>query len=354
MSRHSGLVALLLLAAACTVSGEDATDQDDPPPTTATVTTTVDTTTTTTATTVPITAPPPEPATYLVVAEEAARALAIIGAESNGGEGAPPCDEGEPAPCGRFVLIERFDLPDRPHNLAASGSIVLATHPAAGTMSRLDVATGELLTAPVGAEPHDVKIGNGVAYVADERGRELLVVDPWTLQIIDRISLPYRPHDLFLTDDAIWVTMLGTDRFAVVTDGEVDFVPTGRAPHDLLVTEGRIWFSNWGSNELSILDPETGEIEVAPAGVIEPHHFAVDESGVVWVSDNGGDSLIAFADETVAVVVGPHPHHLVLFESSMAVAVSGSGEAVFVEDGQVVARVPLSVGLHGVAVVVLE
>lgn len=345
MARYAGAVlALLVVTAACTDSGTSlpttTTSTAAPPP--------VPTTTSTTAAAAPTTTePPPESITYLVVAEESDRRLAVIESLAAGER----CEENEPGPCGRFALVERFDLPHPPHNLAAEGSVVLATHWRAGAVSRLDLATGEVLTVSVGMEPHDVKIADGIAYVADDAGRALLQVDLETLAVVDQVSLPYRPHDLYVAGDAIWVTMLGTDRFAVVADGQVDLVPTGRTPHDLLVTEEGVWFSNWGSHELNILNPVTGEVERAPAGVVEPHHFAVDADGVVWVSDNGGDSVVAFGAETLSVVVGRNPHHLAPFGTAMAVAVSGTGEAVFIEGGRVVGRVPLSTGLHGVAVV---
>ncbi|MFQ5522886.1 MAG: hypothetical protein ACE5F5_04835, partial [Acidimicrobiia bacterium] len=130
-------------------------------------------------------------------------------------------------------------------------------------------------------------------------------------------------------------------------------VTVGGSPRDLVVdTTGRIWFSNWGSSVLNVYDPETGTTTVAPAGVEEPHHFTLGPDGSVWVSDNGGSAVVRFSDGVAtSVEVGPTPHHLAFAGDILVVAVSGSGEAVLVEDGQVIARVPLSTGLHGVTVV---
>lgn len=69
------------------------------------------------------------------------------------------------------------------------------------------------------------------------------------------------------------------------------------------------------------------------------------------MSDNGGDSVVAFTPGgPVTTIVGATPHHLALLGDVMVVAVSGSGEIVAVADQQVVSRLPVGTGLHGVAV----
>ncbi len=296
------------------------------------------------ATTTSTAVPSPATSSYAVVAEERARRLTAIGPRTQ-------CDS-DPCTLEPTLMVE---LGERPHNLAAVGSVVFATHPGAGAMSRVDFATGEVITVAVGVEPHDVKydpVGD-VLYVADEAGRRLLTVAPATLEIVESLDLPGEPHDLSVGNDGVWITMIGRDELARVNGGVIDLFPTGRSPHDLIVdSEGRVWFSNWGSDELNIFDPATGDTAVAPAGVIEPHHFAIGPDGSVWVTDNGGNTVTGFiGGEVAAVVVGPVPHHVAFIDDIAVVAVSGSGQAVFVLDGRVVARATLTEGLHGVAVI---
>ena len=65
-------------------------------------------------------------------------------------------------------------------------------------------------------------------------------------------------------------------------------------------------------------------------------------------------AVVGFVGERPTVVqVGASPHHVAFIGNTLVVAVSGTGEAVFVEGGQVVARARLSEGLHGVAIVEL-
>ena len=347
------LLALILLGFACT-SGDGSDDTTTPPTaaattqpvaatTTSPVATTVGGVPTTTTTSSVTTTTVPERFFYFVVAEEDSRRLAVI-------EPVPACPSGD---CSAPVRTT-FDLPHRPHNLAAVGSVVFGTHPAAGALSRVDVASGVVATVSLGVEPHDVKYDAATdqVLVADESGRRLFYLDPLDLAILMTIDLPAQPHDLYIAGEVVWVTLLGRSELARVSSEGVALVEVGGAPHDLVVAgDGRIWFSNWNSSVLSVFDPATGLTERAPAGVSEPHHFALDGDGAVWVSDNGGSAIVGFTEPQTTTEVGPVPHHLSFAGDVLLVAVSRSGEAVQVAAGDIVARTALSRGLHGVAVV---
>jgi streptogramin lyase len=282
------------------------------------------------------------------VAEERARRLAVL-------DPADPCMSQE-NPCD-LAPLSSIDLPAAPHNLTAHGSVVFATHPRAGAISRIDIATGEVTTVVVGVEPHDVKYStaDSLLYVTDEEGRRLLTLDPKTLDTVGVKDLPARPHDLAIAGDAIWITMIGTDELGKITGGNLELFPTGKRPHDLIVdTGGLVWFSNWGSAELSVFDPTDRTTVRAPAGVVEPHHFAIGPAGEIWVSDNGGSAIVRFGTPPTSVDVGPVPHHLAVTGHIAVVAVSGLGQAVFVRNGEIVGIATLTRGLHGVAIVHLQ
>lgn len=285
---------------------------------------------------------------YAVVAEERGRRLTVIDA-------ANPCLSRE-NPCTLSPLFA-VELPASPHNLTARGSVVFTTHPTAGMISRVDIATREVTTVAVGVEPHDVKFStvDALLYVSDEEGRRLLTLEPETLEIVQVRDLPARPHDLAIAGDAIWVTMIGTDDLARITGETLELFPTGKRPHDLIVdTDGLVWFSNWGTSELSVFDPTDGTTARAPAGVVAPHHFAIGPTGELWVSDNGGSAIVRFGPPSASVRVGPVPHHLALAGDIVVVAVSGLGQAVFVRNDSIVGTAMLTRGLHGVAIVHLQ
>lgn len=288
-----------------------------------------------------------------VVAEERSQRLAVV-IETGG----PPCQPNEPAPCGPFEPTASIDLPYSPHNLMAAGSVVWVTHPSAGRVSRVDLSGVTVLTQRVGLEPHDLKLSpeGDLLYVADEEGRALLMLDPDTLEEIRHVELPARPHDLSVdASGTVWITLIGDSRLGAFARESLQLLPTDGAPHDLLAApDGRVWFSNWNSDELYVYDPPTASVEEAPAGVVEPHHFAVDMRGDIWVSDNGGSAVVGFVDGgPLSITVGPVPHHIAFGSTAGVAAVSGSGEAVFFDRNGVIGRVPLSIGLHGVAVAIL-
>ncbi len=292
---------------------------------------------------------------FVAVAAEAAGRVELLGDRRAwcGGTKAPAgCRSGS----GPLALVRAYRVPAGPHNMAAYGSVVLVTHPGAGRVTRIDVSTGAVQSAAAGTEPHDVKFADDGAqvFVADEAGRRILVLDAGTLETVRTLPLPGRPHDLAVDGDTLWVTLVGRSELARVRGSEVKLFSTGMRPHDLLRDrDGRLWFSNWNSRALGIFDPTSGRTFRAPPGVAEPHHFALGRDGTVWVSDNGGASVVGFrpGGERVEIKVGAVPHHLAFLGEQLVVAVSGAGEAVVVEGNAVVGRIPLSRGLHGAAAV---
>lgn len=352
--RIAMVISVLALAAACTPSGTSdvVTSVLETSPTLAasTTSTTSPPTTTTTEATVDADPVADEVFIYVVVAEENSRRLTVID------PGVGCVEDGDGGSCD-LEPLHSFDLADRPHNLASVGSVVYATHPDAGSVSRIDLVVGQVLTVFVGREPHDIKYDpvSGELIVADEAGRRLLMLDPETLRVIGEVELPGQPHDLAIGDGVIWVTLIGRSELVRVTGNAVEVLSATGSPHDLIVDRnGLIWYSNWGSKALNIYDPETGLVPDAPSGVGEPQHFAIAPDGTVWISDIAGDAIVGFTSEQpVAVDVGTSPHHLVFARDTIVVAVSGTGEAVFVRNGEVVARSQLTPGLHGVAVVEL-
>ncbi|GMQ97741.1 MAG: hypothetical protein BMS9Abin17_0242 [Acidimicrobiia bacterium] len=353
------VAALALVAAACspvgtstTTSGEsvDSTTPGQAPPADLPETTSTTQVSTTSAEASKETVPEPAQVfEYAVVAEKVAGRLAIV-------DLAPSCSSGESV-CD-VTPVMTVDLPARPHNIASFGSAVYATHPSSGSLSRVDVATGDLLTEKVGREPHDVKYdaASGEIVVADEAGRKLLKIDPESLEVLGTVDLPGEPHDFIVAGDVIWVTLIGRSELIRVVGDQVEIMAAGGSPHDLIMDgTGSIWYSNWGSKRLNIFDPVTGITPEAPAGVGEPQHFAIGPDGAVWISDIAAGAIVGFTSEEPQIVpVGDSPHHLAFLGDTIVVAVSGSGEAVFVRDGQVVGRSRLTTGLHGVAIVELS
>ncbi len=151
-------------------------------------------------------------------------------------------------------------------------ALPMSTDPQAGQMSRYDVATGELVSRNVGRQPHDVKFsGDGsLAYVADEDERRLLIADPESLEIIDEVDLPGKPHDLAVGPfGELWITLIERDVLAKVVGGSLELFSTGGSPHDLTVASDGASGSPTGteSRERDRLSPDPARfIEEARRG----------------------------------------------------------------------------------------
>ncbi len=254
------------------------------------------------------------------------------------------------SPCDPPTVVAEVRTAPGPHNVVTSGSVVWVTHPGDGSLSRYDVATGELVTRRVGAEPHDVAVtaDGTTAYVTDAADRSLLVVDPVRLDVADVVPLPAPPHNVELVGSNPWVTLDGRDELAVLDDaGSLELVPTGDRPHDLAASGGSLWISQWRSPRLLVFNPVTGSVAERSTGLRNPQHFASTPSGTVWVSDNGGGSVIELGDERNEVDVGTAQHHVGWAAGRLLAA--GTDAVIVVDRDFAVSSIPVGHGLHGVA-----
>jgi hypothetical protein len=138
----------------------------------------------------------------------------------------------------------RVPVPDLPHNLAASGSVVIATHPSTGRLARFDVSTGEITTVAVGSEPHDVDFSSdGTQVFVSEDGGKLIILDAVTLEQVNEVALSGPAHDAVVTDDGIWVTMVGREELGLISGSEVELFPPEVRP-TISSSMTRAWFGS--------------------------------------------------------------------------------------------------------------
>ncbi|MFD8563579.1 YncE family protein [Streptosporangium canum] len=129
----------------------------------------------------------------------------------------------------------------------------------------------------------------------------------------------------------------------------------GAAPHGVsFAGDGReVWLSNWYSSQLTVVSASTLQVIARPRVGEELHHFAGRD---MWVSDNrlGAISRINADTRRIAgnVRVGESPHLVAAVDGFVAVAVHGSGRAVFVDSsGRLKNSVEVGAGPHGLALV---
>ncbi|MCZ6461312.1 MAG: hypothetical protein O6705_03640, partial [Actinobacteria bacterium] len=109
--------------------------------------------------------------------------------------------------------------------------------PIGGKVTRIELTGISMVTQPLANQPHNVKLSpeGHLLYMADQDGRALIVADPATLEELNRVELPAKPHDLAVDAvGSVWITLIGEDRFGRFQSGTMKPLATGRSPHDLI------------------------------------------------------------------------------------------------------------------------
>jgi virginiamycin B lyase len=134
-------------------------------------------------------------------------------------------------------------------------------------------------------------------------------------------------------DDNAWfdqgnINAIG--RFNIRTETFQEYpIPTPKAgPHTLAVgRDGRVWITMASSNQLTSIDPKTGQIrEYRPDTPGSPHIPAVDAAGNVWYTDNRANILWKFDPRTEKFSEYKVPVPETYPQDSIVVATSVRGE----------------------------
>jgi serine/threonine-protein kinase len=194
-----------------------------------------------------------------------------------------------------------------PVRVAAAGPEVWATSGAAGTLTKLDPASGRpAARVALGAGIAGVALGAGAVWVTDPSQGLLLRVDPRTEDVTQRIYLGGRPGPVAYGGHRVWVADEGGRGVTAVNAESGNVFRRGIAPHAaplrLAVGAGGLWVSNATTNSVSRIDLGSGQPSPSiPAGR-GPAGITVAR-GFVWVADSRSGS-VAKLDPAVRAVVG--------------------------------------------------
>jgi len=260
-----------------------------------------------------------------------------------------------------------FDVPagSRPHDVwATDDGAVWYTAQGAGTLGRLDPATGEVSEVPLGAgsRPHGVIAGpDGALWVTDSGLDAMVRVDPASQAVRVFPLPPGRPPANLNTaafdgDGVLWFTgQAGVYGRLRPDTGEIEVfdAPGGRGPYGITATPdgdvyyaslagshiaridpqtglatvlepptpaqgtrrvwsdsgGRIWSSQWNAGQVAVYDPAGGTWREWRLPGERPMAYAVfvDDRDDVWLSDFGANALVRFDPETEAFTSFPLP-----------------------------------------------
>lgn len=223
------------------------------------------------------------------------------------------------ASCSRAVSMETGDGSGAPSPGAARAGMLLVANQQSANASIVDLATGEVVTIPVGAGPHEAVIspdgrwGVVTVYGTQVPGNRLAVIDMRQRAVVRMVDLGEyrRPHDIvFLPGSSTRVAVTSeASRNVIVADIESGRVVTNVATHApgshslALANDGRTLFTaNVPAGSVSQLDLGTRQlVRHIPVGP-QAEGIAITPDGrEVWAGSNqaGTVSIIDVASGTI-------------------------------------------------------
>lgn len=198
--------------------------------------------------------------------------------------------------------IAQWDVPGKPAGVAASSEAVFSVATAAKTVRRHDPLTG-LVTAdtvldggPIGVA-HDARRGR--LFVSDWYNARVWVLDDGSLQLKTELEVGAAPAGLDLSHDGQYFASADRDADAVsVFDADsltlLHRIRAGTRPFGLRFgPRGLLYVANVGSDDLTVIDPMTGDVSsTIPVGA-RPYGIAFAQ-GRGFVTNQYADSLSVF------------------------------------------------------------
>jgi DNA-binding beta-propeller fold protein YncE len=153
--------------------------------------------------------------------------------------------------------------------LYAHGSVWLS-NAAAGTLTRVDPATGEL-GAVIDVNPNPRTDRYDLSAVADDRwvwatgvDNSIVKIDPQTNEVVERFDIGTTMYRMVLHDGSLWVTNLDQGggrliRFDTASEEVTIEEFYSNWPAALAVTDTDVWMAPYQGNLLYRIDPATGQ-----------------------------------------------------------------------------------------------
>ena len=197
-------------------------------------------------------------------------------------------------------------VPAGPASIAVGGGVVWVANTDAGSVSRVDAATGrELAGSPMqaGNGLSAIAYGLGAAWIANSVDGTIWRIDGTGRKTME-VQVGAGLRDLTVTREGVWVTSETAGTVTLVnaaTGAVIDVVNVGNGARAVAVGAGAVWVANAFDGTISRVDPAsrslTGTIRVGR----EPRAIAV-AAGRVFVA-NEGDGTVSVVDGRTRRVV---------------------------------------------------
>ncbi len=142
-------------------------------------------------------------------------------------------------------VVQTFAIGTKPRGLAVGGTngeIAYVTNKGDGTLSVIQVPTGQLKTFPVGEGAHAIRVSpdSETVYIALSKEDAVAVVDPVAEKVLSRIPVGKTPEQIDLSRDGRWLFASNNGESTVsiidATSGQVvNTVPVGQGAYGVQV-----------------------------------------------------------------------------------------------------------------------
>jgi YVTN family beta-propeller protein len=178
-----------------------------------------------------------------------------------------------------------------PQDLAVAGGKLWVTNGADGTVTRIDLSSGQVTGAPipVGKRPFGIAAGDGMVWVTSYDEGTVRRLDASTgEQQAPPIKVGPHPRAIAAVDGTAWVTSRDDGTVRRLRDGKT--VKVGGDPRDLVAADGSVWVASSRDGTVTRIDADSGEAADPIQAGEDPIGIAVG-GGSVWTTN--------FRDDTV-------------------------------------------------------
>ena len=210
-------------------------------------------------------------------------------------------------------------VPGKPAGVAVDGKgHVYTVSPDSKTVRRLDengrvIAQAVLEGGPIGVA-HDPS--HERVFVSDWYNARIWAMDDTTLDVLTTLETGSAPAGLALSDDGRWLASADrdADRVSIFATDTLDLHASpsvGARPFGLrFAPDGRLFVANVGTNDVTVLDPDSGEV-LAAVKVGERPYGVAFANGRAFVTNQYADSVSVIDLETLrplaTIGVGEYP-----------------------------------------------
>jgi DNA-binding beta-propeller fold protein YncE/predicted Ser/Thr protein kinase len=224
--------------------------------------------------------------------------------------------------------------------VAVGESSVWIASPRTASVLRVDPIARRKVGIPIGGRPGAIVYGGGRVWVADQDGRGVTAINPAGNKVFKRRIAPREaPLRLAVGAGAVWVSSASTGRVQRIDLGTAAAdapIAVGRGPAGLTVGVGLVWVARSRAGQVARVDPSTRSLFGEPIAVGKRPGGIDAGTDTVWVANAADDTVTGIdieSGETVGdpIGVGPRPGAVAVGREAVWVANNGDGTVTRIE-----------------------